>query len=121
MFQKLEEGAGNIVGYKLGGTVTDEEVEAFASEFERVRAVEGRLRVVLLMDYPQDFELKAAWDNLLFWTQHFKDVDRLALVGQKEWEKWIELVERPFIHVQIRYFKSAHVQQAWSWIRSSSE
>lgn len=118
MFQKLKQSSGKIVGFKLSGNITDGELKAFVADIEKVVADEGRIRLLLIMDYPQKFELKAVWDDMIFWMKHIRDIERLAIVGQKEWEKWIELFGRPFIRTDVRYYSKSHLQEAWTWFRS---
>jgi len=114
MLQKLKQSSGKIVGFKLSGNLTDGEFRAFVTDVEKVVADEGRIRLFLTMDYPQKLELKAVWDDVIFWIRHIKDIERLAIVGQKEWEKWIELFERPFIRTEVRYYSKSHLQEAWT-------
>ena len=122
MFQKLKQSSGKIVGFKLSGNITDGEFRAFVADVEKVVADKGRISLLLIMDYPQKFELKAVWDDVIFWIRHIKDIERLAIVGQKEWEKWIELwIElfgRPFIRTEVGYYSKSHLQEARTWLRS---
>ena len=118
MFQKLDKSSGNIVGVKLTGKLTDEDFENFVPEIENIIASEGKIRLLMLMDYPQEFELKAALDDLVFWAKHLRDIERLAIVGQKDWEKWIALLEKPFVGTEVKYYNASRLQDAWSWLRS---
>ena len=118
MFQKLKQSSGKIIGFKLSGNITDGEFRAFVADVEKVVADEGRIIPLLIMDYPQKFELKAVWDDVIFWIRHIKDIKRLAIVGQKEWGKWIELFGRPFIRTEVGYYSTSHLQEIRTWLRS---
>ena len=118
MFRKLDKSYGNIVGVKLTGKLTDEDFKNFVPEIEKIIASEGKIRLLMVMDYPQEFELKAAWDDLVFWIKHIRDIERLAIVGQKEWEKWIKLPEELFLKVKVKYYSEPHLQKAWDWVSS---
>jgi hypothetical protein len=118
MIQKLKESSGKAIGFKLSGKLTDSEYKAFVAGVETIIADQGKIRLLMIVDYPQDFDLKAAWDNLVFWIKHIRDIERLAIVGQKEWEKWLELLEKPFIHAEVQYYKKSNIQDAWNWIKS---
>jgi hypothetical protein len=119
VIQKLKESSGKVVGFKFSGELTDNEFKKFVAEVETIVAGQGRIRLLMMVDYPQDLDLKAAWDDLVFWIKHTKDIDRLAIVGQKEWEKWLELLEKPFIHTEVKYYESTNVRDAWDWVKSS--
>ncbi len=119
MIQKLDESSGNIIGFKLHGRLTDSEFQAFAEEISTAIADKGKIRLLMIVDYPQNFELKAAWDDLVLWIKHIGDIERLAIIGQKEWEKWLVLLEKPFIHTEVKYYKTSNIKDAWDWIKSS--
>jgi hypothetical protein len=118
MFEKLSESSGNIIGVKLAGILTDEDYKYFVPELEKIISAHSKIRLLLLTAYPQKFKPKAAWDDLVFWIKHIKNIERLAIVGQKEWEKWIELLEKPFIRTEVKYYSASCLQDAWSWLRS---
>lgn len=118
MLQKLDDSSKNIVGFKLSGKVTDPEFKSFAAEIEKTIAGEGKIKLLLVTEYPQEFTLKATWDNIVFWIKHIKDIERLAIVGQKEWEKWVELLEHPFISTEVRYYSKSRLKEAWTWLKS---
>lgn len=118
MFQKLDKSSGNIVGVKLTGKLTDEDFKKFVPEIEKTIASEGKIRLLMVMDYPQELELKAAWDDLVFWIKHIRNIERLAIVGQKDWEKWIALLENPFLKTEVKYYNTSRLQDAWGWLRS---
>ena len=118
MIQKLKESLGKAIGFKLSDEVTENEYKDFIAEIDTIIADQGKIKLLIVVDYPQDFDLKASWDNLVFWIKHIKDIERLAIVGQKEWEKWLELLEKPFIHAEVKYYKKSNTKDAWNWIKS---
>ncbi len=118
MIQKLNESSGKVIGFKLSGKLTDSEYKVFVAGVETIIADQGKIRLLMIVDYPQDFDLKAAWDDLVFWIKHIKDIEQLAIVGQKEWEKWIELLEKPLIRTEVKYYNALCLQDAWSWLRN---
>jgi len=109
------------MGFRLSGTITDEDYKAFAAQVEAAVAKQGKIKLLLIVEYPQGLVLKAVWDDLVFWVRHVKDIERLAIVGQKEWERWIEFLERPFIGTEVRYYSKPRLEEAWEWLRSQSK
>ena len=116
MLQKLNTTPGKIIGFKFSDTLTDEDSKSFATQIEKAVANEGKIRLLLMMDYPQPLTLKAVWDNLLFWIKHIEDIEQLAIVGQKSWEKWIEFIEQPFIKTEVKYFDKPSFEVALAWL-----
>jgi hypothetical protein len=118
MIQKLKKSSGKTVGFKLTGRLTDTEYKAFIAGLETIITEQGKIRLLMIVDYPQHFEFKAAWDDFIFWIKHIKDIERLAIVGQKEWEKWLEFPESLFL--KTRYYSLDRLDKAWKWINSQS-
>lgn len=118
MIQRLKESSGNAIGFKLTGKLTDNQYKVFISGVETIIAEQGEINLLMIVDYPQEFDLRAAWDDFLFWIKHVKHIERLAIVGQKEWEKWLEFPESFFL--KVRYYRLDHLDKAWRWIKSQS-
>jgi len=119
MIQKLQQSSHNRLGFHWSGRLKDNEFKNFVTDVEAMIAEQGQVRLLLVMDDPQDFTLKAAWDDFVFWIKHTKDVERLAIVGQKKWERWLELLENSFIHTQVRYYVASDTDVAWHWIEGA--
>jgi hypothetical protein len=49
--------------------------------------------------------------------EHTKDIERLALVGDKKWEAWMAKLAGPFLKAEIRYYDWSRLQTAWDWLR----
>lgn len=51
---------------------------------------------------------------------HQNDVRRIAMVGERAWQKWMTLITIPFAKAEIRYFDLAELGVARAWARSGS-
>ncbi len=51
--------------------------------------------------------------------KHFRDIDRLAIVGETKWEQGMATFCRPFTTAKIRYFDRKDEADAQSLGRSS--
>jgi hypothetical protein len=60
------------------------------------------------------------WEDLKFDLKHWKDIERLAIVGDKKWEKGMAAFCKPFTKAQIRYFDAAQVAEAREWLESEA-
>jgi hypothetical protein len=47
-------------------------------------------------------------------------MERVALVGDKAWEKWMAAVCKPFTMAKIRYFDVKDVESAWKWLEETA-
>ncbi len=120
VYQELKGSEQNILGCRFSGTVTDAEFKAFVSRAEQSITEYGKIRLLIVMDYPQDFDLRAAWDDVVFWIRHIREIERLAIVGQSAWQKRIESIEQFLLHVQIEYYDTSDLAEAWAWLKEDS-
>jgi hypothetical protein len=49
-------------------------------------------------------------------VKHFNDIERLAIVGEERWHKWMASFCKPFTTATVRYFTFAQIDQAHAWL-----
>ena len=117
MIEKFKESSGNVIGYKVSGTIKKEDYKTIVPEVEAV--VEGEGRANLLMDLT-DFKWEAldAWGaDMKFGHDYHKKIEKMAIVGDKRWEKWMTKIAEPFYAEDAQYFEAADSEAAWKWLR----
>ena len=40
----------------------------------------------------------------------------MALVGEKEWNRWMAKVCMPFTMAKVKYFDTSEIESAWMWL-----
>lgn len=110
---------GKVLEVQTTGKLTHEDYQRFASTFEAMFKLHGKLNVLFEMVDFHGWDAAAMWDELKFDLKHFSDIQRLALVGDKKWEKGMGLFCRPFTAAKIRYFDAAELTQARAWVQGS--
>ncbi len=116
MIEKLQPEKDNVVAFRLTGTLRDEDYKAFAPEVEALIAREGEVRLLLQLENFQGWDLHAAWDDITFGIKHFRDLERIAVVGDPGWEKWMVKLSKPFSEAKIRFFPADELIAAWDWL-----
>jgi hypothetical protein len=79
----------------------------------------GKIRVLFRMNDFHGWEAAALWDDIKFDLTHFSDIERLAIVGEKRWEKGMATFCRPFTTASIRYFDVADIEAARAWLAAA--
>ncbi len=118
MIEKLDRSTGKIIGYRVSGKLHDEDYKKFVPEIEAVIEKEGPVRILLEMSDFHGWDLHAAWDDLKFDIKHYKDLERIAIVGENKWEEWMSKLSKPFVKGKARYFDSHELEEAWKWLES---
>ena len=115
MIAPLERTTGAVLGFKLSGKLHDEDYKHFVPVIEAAIEAQGKVRILAHFEDFHGWDLKAIWDDTKFATKHCKDVERIALVGDKNWEKWMAAMCKPFTLAKIQYFDVKDLDAAWKW------
>ena len=62
----------------------------------------------------------ALWDDIKLDVKHFRDIARIAMVGETKWEKAMSAFCKPFTTAEIRYFDRAAINQAQAWLEEGA-
>jgi hypothetical protein len=63
----------------------------------------------------------AIWDDTKFAARHFSDIDRIAIVGDKNCKEGMAIFCKPFTRATVRYFDLKEIDNAKIWIMQSTE
>jgi len=119
MIEQLRQSTDQILGFKLSGKLHDEDYKHFVPAIDAAVAQHGKVRILAQFHDFHGWDLHALWDDIKFSTTHCTKIDRIALVGEKTWEKWMAKVCKPFTMAKIRYFDAADIAAAWVWLGES--
>lgn len=109
---------GKILVITLTGKLSKEDYEHFIPEVERLIKQHGKLRMLVEMHDFHGWTAGALWQDIKLDLKHFRDIDRLALVGEKAWEHGMGVFCKPFTTAAIRYFDRSKAHQAEAWIHA---
>ena len=105
-----------IVSDKL----TREDYARFVPEIESMISEHGRIRILFDMRDFHGWSAGALWEDAKFDLKHFRDIELLAIVGEKRWQKGMATFCKPFTTAAIRYFDREHLDQAEAWLESTN-
>lgn len=118
MIEQLATGSPKLVGFRLSGQLHDVDYKTFVPALEAAIAAAGPIRLLARFEEFRGWDLHAAWDDFKFGVQHYADIERIALVGDKRWEQWMAKLCRPFTQAEVRYFDAGQAEAAWTWLRA---
>jgi len=113
-----EDAAGRTVQVHVSGRLTAGDYETFVPEIERLIAKRGKLRILFDMHDFHGWTAGALWEDVKFDLKHFNDIERLAMVGERQWEAGMATFCRPFTTATIRYFDRAQADEARKWLEA---
>lgn len=116
MIEKLEQSSGSVVGYKAVGTVDKSDYEKLTPEIEALIEQEGSITMLLDMTDFKWEKLSAWGQDMKFGKKFHKKIAKLAIVGDKTWQKWMAKVADPFYAEEAEYFPADQSAEAWAWL-----
>jgi hypothetical protein len=120
MNDKLEiVAAGNCLEVKASGKLTKEFYQAFVPAVEKQIAEAGKLRILLVLHDFHGWTAGALWEDIKFDLQHWRDIERLAIVGESKWEQGMAAFCKPFTTAKVKYFDHEQIAAAREWISAT--
>ena len=110
----------DLVEVRVEGKLTRESYQLFVPFLEEVIEREGKIRVLFEMVDFHGWTAGALWDDLKFDLKHFRDIERLAIVGEKKWQKGMAVFCKPFTTAKVKAFDVSELEEARSWLRVES-
>ena len=119
MIEKLPQSTEKILGFKMSGKLHDADYKTFVPMVDAAIAKDGKVRLLAQFHDFHGWDAHALWDDIKFSTTHCTKIERIALVGDKTWEKWMACVCKPFTMAKIQYFDASQVDAAWKWLQEA--
>lgn len=111
-----EEPRGTVVTLVFKDKLTVADYEHFVPQVEKIMESREKIRMLIQLNDFRGWTAGALWEDTKFGIRHFNDVERLAIVGDKEWEKTMTLFLKPFTRAEVRYFDMTELDWAREWI-----
>jgi hypothetical protein len=105
-----------VVIVRASGKLSKADYEQFLPRIEALIGEHGRVSILFDMQDFHGWDAAAAWEDTKFAFHHFHDIERLAVVGDKRWQKAMTWVCRPFTRAEVRHFTHAERPQAMEWL-----
>ena len=119
MIEIMSNPEGNIVAFRISETLTHSDYEEILiPHLELIIGKYGSAR--LLLDFGESFhgwEAEALWDDAKFGVRHYKDFEKLAVVGGPGWVEWTTKLASHLIPCEVEVFEPSQLSRAWTFIR----
>jgi len=107
----------NLVIVDAAGKLTEEDYRAFDQELAGIAEDDDQLRILIrLSDDFRGWEPKALWEDIKLDVRYRHALDRVAVVGHENWQKWMTRLANPFVGAEVRYFGADEAPGAVGWL-----
>ncbi len=93
----------DILTVRMSGKLSREDYERLAPTLEG-RFDQGSVRMLVELHDFHGWSLAAAWEDTKFGMHHFKDIERIAMVGETAWQHGMATFCKPFTGASLKYF-----------------
>jgi hypothetical protein len=114
--QLNEENGGKILVVHASGKLIKSDYDQFMPDLERIIGEHGKVRLLFDMTDFHGWDAGAAWEDFKLGVEHFADIERIAMVGEKKWQEGMAIIFKPFMRGSIRYFEHTDMAEARKWI-----
>jgi hypothetical protein len=114
-----EPGDRNFLEVHVSGILSQADYKRFVPEFERLVREHGKLHLLFDMTGFHGLEAAAIWEEIKFDVKHLTDIERCAMVGDKQWQHVMTIICKPFTKAKIEYFDHTDVAGARQWLDGS--
>ncbi len=112
--------AQDAVRIEMSGKLTKEDYEELVPRVEALIAERGSVRLVVVMSDFHGWTPSAMWEDTKFAARHFRDIERVAMIGDSAWEHGMAVFCKPFTGAKLRYFDVSDASAADAWIREDA-
>ena len=100
----------------IDGKLDSEDYSHFVPLVKDLIQQHGKLNLLVILHEFHGWTAGALWEDIKFDVQHYDDIEKLAIVGDKQWESGMAKFCKPFTSAEIRYFEREQLAQAQEWI-----
>ncbi len=112
-----EEKDGKLIVVHVTDKLAASDYEKFVPEVDRLIEKQGKVRILLEMHDFHGWSCGALWEDTKFAFHHFRDIERLAVIGEKKWQKGMATFCKPFTKAEVRYFDHSQADEARTWLQ----
>lgn len=107
---------GKILEVHVSGKLSAQDYQHFVPEFERLVQQYGKLRVLFLMRDFHGWDAGGLWQDIKFDAKHSAHIERIAMIGDRAWQKGMAGFCKPFTTAKVHYFTPDQEGAAREWL-----
>jgi len=111
----------SVYGFRVSGRVTRADYLEFLPVLDELIQEKGKISLLIEFRDFKGWDLDAAQEDYRFGMARQDNFERIAIVGNKAWQRWMTTLGSLFVSSEIRYFDQEQKDQAWEWLNVSPE
>jgi hypothetical protein len=107
---------GNVLAFRMSGKLHNEDYTHFAPAVDAAVAQQDKIRLLLHFQDFHGWDPHALWDDIRLSTRNCFHIEKIAMVGDRTWEKWMARICSHFTMARLRYFDASEINAARVWL-----
>jgi hypothetical protein len=107
---------GNVLAIHLSGRLTRADYAPLVTEFEQFVRQYGQLRVLFDMTGFRGWADGELWQDIAFDMAQFATVERVAAIGDREWQHGAAMLFESLSPATVRHFEHGESAEAQRWL-----
>lgn len=107
----------NIIALTATGKIRERDYESLVPMIEKIEREGMPIKLLVEVDKITGITGKALLTDIATYFKHAKNMDKVAIVGEKKSEELLAKVADPFVKADVKYFPREEKVLAESWIQ----
>ena len=108
-----------VFGFRLRGRLSITEYQDFLPILNELIRDQGRISLFVELEDFRGWDWESAKEDYRFGIANQEHFERVAIVGEKAWQRWMTALANPFVTSEVRYFDRSEQQEAWDWLEAT--
>jgi hypothetical protein len=108
--------AGNLIAIRVSGVLSKADFPEFLAMTKQKVAEYKDIKLYIELEGFQEMTLQSIWEEIKFEFRYFNNIDKLVLIGEKDWQRRAASVITGLTTAEVRYFDKPEKEYALSWI-----
>ncbi len=119
MIEIMDKTINDFIAVKASGKLTIKDYEDILSLAEERTRQYGKTNWYIEITDFKGWEFDAAVEDLKFDIEHYDDIKRIAMVGDKKWHRWGAVASKLFTRAKVEYFDISEKDKAITWAKAA--
>lgn len=117
----LNETEGDVLAVRVNGKLTERDFDRYRMLLREKMEMYGKVRLYFEMVDFSGWQPGSFLENALFDLVHGRKFKKVAMVGEKDWQRWAAGLADLVKSGSVRYFPLSEKEFAMAWIFSTTE
>ena len=117
MIERISMEPPNLIAYIIDGDLSKQDVERVHRDLRRLFETHESIQLYLDIRALDTMSPQAVIEDLKLLPEYLRKLERVAIVGDKDWHAWFAKLSDAITRGKMRYFPPEEATRAQNWLR----